>query len=65
MMSYIIVALAATMTAGDFYMYPEAYEHGDGLGASVNEEAVAELLRMHSYGIRRNDGSRMLSIALI
>lgn len=49
MIGMLMMAMATTVASAEFYMYPAPYEHGDGLGATVNEEAVAELLRMHSY----------------
>ena len=49
MLGLLIVAAALTVSAQGFYMYPEAYEHGDGLGASVNDAALEELIQRRSY----------------
>jgi hypothetical protein len=40
-----LIALASFGAAsGDIYIYPDVYEHGDGLGATVNDEALAKLI---------------------
>lgn len=44
-----LIALASFGAAsGDIYIYPDVYEHGDGLGDAVNEEALAALLKANT-----------------
>lgn len=45
-----LIAMASFGAASDeIYVYPDEYEHGDGLGATVNEEALAALLQTNTY----------------
>lgn len=52
MYSQLLIALTmALVGVDDFYMYPDKYEHGDGLEATVNDEALAALVQSwtHEY----------------
>lgn len=44
MWATIIILASFGAASEDIYVYPDAYEHGDGLGAAVNEEALAKLI---------------------
>ncbi len=50
----IIASLGAALD--DIYIYPDDYEHGDGLGATVNEDALAKLIEDQSTSGDGEDG---------
>lgn len=45
MWATLIVLASLGAASADIYVYPDAYEHGDGLGATVNEEALETLIQ--------------------
>ncbi len=49
MWTALIIIASLGAASDDIYIYPDVYEHGDGLGASVNEEALAALLKANTF----------------
>ena len=56
MWGQLLVAASILLGADEIYMYPEAYEHGDGLGATVNEAALATLIQENTTDGGEEDG---------
>lgn len=48
MWTALIILASFGAGSGEIYTYPDAYERGDGLGAAVNEEALAALWKARS-----------------
>jgi len=56
MWATLIVLASLGAAPEEIYIYPDVYEHGEGLGAAVNEEALAKLIDDNSTSGDGEDG---------